>query len=59
MVDMELPLSLSPSPITDMVAHSLTAMVTTLDLVTERETLRLSQDMDMVPEATPTDPHSA
>jgi len=58
MVDMVPPLSLSLRPITDMATHSLTAMVTT-SMVMERETLRLSQDMAMVPEATPTDPHRA
>jgi len=58
MVDMVLPLSLLPRPITDMATHSLTAMVTT-SMVMERETLRLSQDTAMVPEATPTDPHRA
>jgi len=58
MVDMVPPLSLSPRPITDMATHSLTAMVTT-SMVMERETLRLSQDTAMVPEATPTDPHRA
>merc|ERR1712098_645015 len=50
MVDMVPPLSLSPRPIT--------AMATT-SMVMERETLRLSQDTAMVPEATPTDPHRA
>jgi len=58
MVDMVPPLSLSPRPITDMATHSLTAMVTT-SMVMERETLRLSQDTAMVPEATPTDLHRA
>merc|ERR1711973_267878 len=55
---MVLSLSLLPRPITDMVAHSLMAMVTT-SMVMERETLRLSQDTAMVPEATPTDLHRA
>merc|ERR1711862_1032349 len=54
MVDTVLHLSLPPSPIMDMVDHSLTVMDTTLDLDMERETLRPSQDMAMVPEATPT-----
>merc|ERR1712142_36983 len=59
MVDMVLHLSLSPSPIMDMVDQLLTAMDTTLDLDMERETLRPSQDTAMVPEATLTDPHKA
>merc|ERR1719474_2665001 len=58
MVDTVLHLSLSPSLITDMVDHSLTAMDTTL-VDMERETLRPSQGTAMVPEATPTDPHKA
>jgi len=59
MVDTVLHPSLSPSPITAMVDHSLTAMDTTLDLDMERETLRPSQDTAMVPEATLTDHHKA